>query len=288
MTDTNLDGVSLDDVSDLLEEDEQLEGELDAAEEEGLAEENQQPEDEAEEDDGELIEIEGKSYKVPKELKDMVLMHKDYTQKTQAVAEQRRVVEERAQALEHRERALGDSFEKAVEFREVQNKLAQFESLDWNALVDADPAQAQKLTIAYQQLQREAQAKYAELQQSQTQVQQLTEHQRQQMLAEAQQELKARLPDFGPQLAEQIRVAAQEYGLKGEELDGLTDARHVHILHDAMKWRALQAQKPTAMQRVATAAPAIKPQAAQPKRTNQAAYERLKQNGRPEDLAKFL
>lgn len=287
MTDTNLDGVSLDDVSDLLEEDEQLEG-AEEAEEEGLPEEEQQPEDEAEDDDGELIEIEGKSYKVPKELKDMVLMHKDYTQKTQAVAEQRRAVEERAQALEQRERALGDSFEKAVEFRKVQDRLAEFERLDWNAIVDADPVQAQKLTIAYQQLQRDAQAKYAELQQSQGQVQQLTEQQRQQMLAEAQQELRARLPDFGPQLAEQIRQAAQEYGIKSEELDGLTDARHVHILHDAMKWRALQAQKPTAMQRVATAAPAIKPQAAQPKRQNQAALDRLKKNGRAEDLAAFL
>lgn len=288
MTDTNQDGVSLDDVSDLLEEDEQLEGEGDVTEEEGLPEEEQQPEAEEEDNDSELVEIEGKSYKVPKELKDMVLMHKDYTQKTQAVAEQRRAVEERAQALEQRERALGDSFEKAVEFREVQNKIAQFEALDWNAIVDANPVQAQKLTIAYQQLQREAQAKYAELQQTRGQVQHLTEHQHQQMLAEAQQELRARLPDFGPQLAEQIRVAAQEYGLKGEELDGLTDARHVHILHDAMKWRALQAQKPKAMQRVAQATPAIKPQAAQPKRQNQAALERLKKNGRAEDLASFL
>lgn len=287
--DTNQEtGVSLDDVSDLLDEEEQLDDVVDESTAEDLPEEEQQPDAKEEEDDGELIEIEGKSYKVPKELKDMVLMHKDYTQKTQAVAEQRRAVEERAQALEQRERLLGDSFEKAVEFREAQNKLAQFEALDWNALVDADPAQAQKLTIAYQQLQREAQAKYAELQQSQSQVQQLTEHQRQQMLAEAEQELRARLPDFGPQVAEQIRQAALEYGIKPDELDNLVDARHVHILHDAMKWRALQAQKPKAMQRVATAAPAIKPQAAQPKRQNQAAYDRLKKNGRAEDLAAFL
>ena len=282
-------GVSLDDVSELLDEaPEQIEdGEV--AESEELHQEEQQPEPEAE-DDGELVEIEGKSYRVPKELKDMVLMHKDYTQKTQAVAEQRRAVEERAHALEQREQALGASFEKAVEFREVQNKLAQFEALDWNALVDADPVQAQKLTIAYQQLQREAQAKYAELQQSQAQVQQLTEHQRQQMLAEAEQDLRARLPDFGPQTAEQIRKTAQEhYGLKAEELDGLIDARHVHILHDAMKWRELQAKQPQAMRKVAEAAPAIKPQAAQQKpRTNQAAYDRLKKNGRVEDLAALL
>ena len=288
--DTNQEtGVSLDDVSELLDEaPEQIE-EGEVAESEELPQEEQQPEPEAE-DDGELVEIEGKSYRVPKELKDMVLMHKDYTQKTQAVAEQRRAVEERAQALEQREQALGASFEKAVEFREVQNKLAQFEALDWDALVDADPVQAQKLTIAYQQLQREAQAKYAELQQSQAQVQQLTEHQRQQMLAEAEQELRARLPDFGPQTAEQIRKTAQEhYGLKAEELDGLIDARHVHILHDAMKWRELQAKQPQAMRKVAEAAPAIKPQAAQQKpRTNQAALDRLKKSGRVEDLAKFL
>lgn len=288
MTDTNLDGVSLDDVSDLLEEDEQPDGELDAPDEEGLLDEEQQPDEEEEEDDGELIEVDGKSVKVPKELKDFVLMHKDYTQKTQAVAEQRRVVEERAQALEQRERLLGDSFEKAVEFRDVQNKIAQFEALDWNALVDADPVQAQKLTIAYQQLQREAQAKYSELQQAQAQAQHLTAQQRQQMLAEAEQDLRARLPEFGPQVAEQIVKSAKEYGITPEELDGLTDARYVHVLHDAMKWRALQEGKPRAMQRVATAAPAIKPQAAQPKRTNQAALERLKKNGRAEDLASFL
>lgn len=288
--DTNQEtGVSLDDVSELLDEaPEQIE-DGDVAESKELPQEEQQPKPEAE-DDGELVEIEGKSYRVPKELKDMVLMHKDYTQKTQAVAEQRRAVEERAHALEQREQALGASFEKAVEFREVQNKLAKFEALDWNALVDADPVQAQKLTIAYQQLQREAQAKYAELQQSHAQVQQLTEHQRQQMLAEAEQDLRARLPDFGPQTAEQIRKTAQEhYGLKAEELDGLIDARHVHILHDAMKWRELQAKQPQAMRKVAEAAPAIKPQAAQQKpRTNQAAYDRLKKNGRVEDLAALL
>jgi peptidoglycan hydrolase-like protein with peptidoglycan-binding domain len=282
-------GVSLDDVSELLDEaPEQIEdGEVAEAEE--LPEQVEQP-DAEEEDDGELFEIEGKSYKVPKELKGMVLMHKDYTQKTQEVAEQRRAVEERAQALQQREQALGASFEKAVEFRQVQDKLAQFEALDWNALVDADPAQAQKLTIAYQQLQREAQAKFAELQQVHGQVQQLTEQQRQQMLADAEKELRARLPDFGPQTAEQIRKAAQEhYGIKGEELDGLVDARHVHILHDAMKWRELQAKQPQAMRKVAEAAPAIKPQAAQPKpRTNQAALDRLKKNGRVEDLAALL
>lgn len=287
--DTNQEtGVSLDDVSELLDEaPEQIEDD-EVAQAEELPEEGEQPEAEAEDDD-ELVEIEGKSYRVPKELRDMVLMHKDYTQKTQAVADQRRSVEERAHALEQREQALGASFEKAVALRQVQDKLSQFEALDWNKIVDADPVQAQKLTIAYQQLQREAQAKYAELQQTQAQVEQLSAHQRQQLLAEAEKDLHARLPNFGPQLAEKIGKAAKEYGISEAEINNLVDARHVHILHDAMKWRELQAKQPQAMRKVAEAAPAIKPQAAAQKpRTNQAAVDRLKKNGRVEDLAALL
>lgn len=288
--DTNQEsGVSLDEVSELLDEAPEQVEESEVAEAEELPEEGEQPEAAAE-DDGELVEIEGKAYRVPKELKGMVLMHKDYTQKTQEVADLRREVEGRAQALQQREQVLGASFEKAVEFRQVQDRLAQFEALDWNALVDADPAQAQKLTIAYQQLQREAQTKFSELQQTQAQAQHLTDTQRQQMLTEAQQDLRARLPGFGPQTAQQIRKTAEEhYGIKGEELEGLVDARYVHVLHDAMKWRELQAKQPQAMRKVAEAVPAIKPQAAPQKpRTNQAAFDRLKKNGRVEDLAALL
>lgn len=282
--DTNLEeGVSLDEVAGLLGD--EIDDERD--EESGDEDQGDLQADESEED-GEDVEIEGKSYKVPKELKDMVLMHKDYTQKTQAVAEQRRALDERAHALDQRERSMAQSFEKAVAFREAQNRLAQYEQIDWQALAEQDPVQATKLNIAFQQLQRDAQAKYNALQQANAQAEQLTQQQRQQMLAEAEKDLKVRLPDFGPQVAEQIVKAAKEYGFTDGELEGLTDARHVHVLHDAMKWRALQAEKPKAMRAVAEAPRAIKPQAAQPKRTSQSAVDRLRKSGRVEDLARLL
>lgn len=286
--DTNLESeVSLDDVAGLLG-DEIEDEEIEASGEEEQSDEELQS-DEPEEDDSEEIEIEGKSYKVPKELKDMVLMHKDYTQKTQAVAEQRRAVDERAQALESRERIMAQTFDKAVEFRDVQNRLSQYEQIDWQGLAEQDPAQATRLNIAYQQLQREAQAKWNALQQANSQAEQLTQQQRQQQLAQAEQDLKARLPNFGPQLAEKIVTTAKDsYGFTPQELEGLTDARHVHVLHDAMKWRELQAQKPKAMRSVQEAPKAIKPAAAQPKRNNQAASDRLRKSGRMEDLAAFL
>jgi DNA uptake protein ComE-like DNA-binding protein len=282
-------GVSIDDVAGLLGNDTDEELIEEDEEEEQPEEESEELEpDESEEDDSEEVEIEGKSYKVPKELKDMVLMHKDYTQKTQAVADQRKAVEERSQALEHRERMLGQTFEKAVAFREVQSKLAQYENLDWNSLAASDPSRAMQLNLAFQQLQREAQAKHGEWQQASTEAEHLTSTQRQQQLVEAEKDLLVRLPGFGPQLAEKIVSNATHYGFSKDELGGLTDPRAVHVLHDAMKWRALQAGKPTQMQKVANAPKAIKPQAAQPKRSHQAATDRLRSSGRVEDLAAFL
>ncbi len=283
--DTNQESeVSLDEVAGLLGDD--IDEELD--EETSDEEQGDLQPDEQEEDDSEEVEIEGKSYRVPKELKDMVLMHKDYTQKTQAVADQRRAVEEQAQALETRQRLMSQTFDKAVEFKAVKDKLSQYEQIDWQSLTDQDPVQAQKLFFTYQQLQRDAQAKYGALQQANAESEQLTQQQRQQMLAEAEKDLRARLPDFGPQIAEKIVNSAKEYGFTTQELEGLTDARHVHVLHDAMKWRALQAEKPTAMRSVKEAPKAIKPQATQPKRHNQAAHDRLKKSGRMEDLAALL
>lgn len=286
--DTNLDGVSVADVADLLDDEtEQLDqGPLTAGDEEVPEDEPESQTEGDGQDDAEEVEFEGKAYKVPKELKDALLRQADYTQKTQAVAEQRKAIEERAQLLEQRERVMGMAFDKAVELREVQNRLAQFEQIDWQSL---NHEQATQLNIAYQQLQREAQKKYGELQQVQAASQQLTETQRQQMLADAEKDLKARLPSFNAEVAAQIKVAAREYGITDQELNAVMDPRYVHVLHDAMKWRALQAEKPKAMQKVVQAPKAIKPQAAQPKqRTNQAALDRLKKNGRVEDLAAFL
>ena len=292
--DTNQEtGVSVADVAGLLDDGtdtpvEELEQE-ESTEEVAASDETEETTDAESEDEGEEVEFEGKAYKVPKGIKEALLRQADYTKKTQEVAEQRKAVEERAQVLEQREKVSAQTFEKAVEFREVQKQLAQYEKVDWTTLAQEDPARATQLNIAYQLLQREAQTKYGEWKQAEQQTQQLTEQSRQQMLVKAEQELKTRLPNFGPQVAEKIAKAGKEYGITDQELNALIDPRYVHVLHDAMKWRALQAEKPKAMQKVVDAPQAIKPQATQPKpRTNQAALDRLKQNGRIEDFAKFL
>lgn len=288
--DTNQEtGVSLDDLADLIENEpeqvEQQDPEVEALPEE--PEQDAEPEGVAEEFVD--AEFEGKAYKVPKELKEALLRQADYTRKTQEVAETRKQVEERAQLLAAQERVLQVGFEKAVELREIQNRLAQFEQVDWQNLVDTDPVQATKLNLAYQQLQREAAQKQQEFQQVTQQREQLNAHQLQQTLAEAQKDLLSRIPNFGAEVAAKIKEAGKAYGISDAELSSVIDPRYVHVLHDAMQWRALQAQKPQAMKKVVEAPKVVKPQAQQPKpRTNQAAADRLKKSGRIEDLAALL
>lgn len=293
--DTNLDGVSsLADIADLIDEpveDQETEGAESEVEELPTDEEGEQSDNEGGGDDGEEVEFEGKAYKVPKELKEALLRQSDYTQKTQAVAEQRKAIEERAQALETRERVLTVTFDKAVEFREVQSRLAQYEQIDWNALVESDPVEATRLNIAYQQLQRQANAKGAELQQAQYQAQQLNQQMDQQTLAHETQELKARIPSFSEADTQRILKTIDVYGLTAQEKHAaMHSAKFVQILHEAAIGREyLSAGKTKTLQKVVDAPRVIKPAAAQPRpKQNQAALDRLKSNGRVEDLAKFL
>jgi nicotinamide mononucleotide adenylyltransferase len=292
--DTNQEnGVSLQDIADLMPDEEQVtdeSGEDEREEEIANSDDSETQEDPPEEGgDSEEVDFEGKTYKVPKELKEALLRQSDYTKKTQEVAEQRKAVEQRAQALQQQEQLLSQSFEKRVELAALQKQLSQYDQIDWQELADNDPARATKLNIAYQQLQRQAQLKVQELQQAHTQNEQLTAQQRQQMLVQAQGDLKARIPTFNAETAEKIKTAARDYGISDSELNQVIDPRYVHVLHDAMQWRALQAAKPKAMQKVAEAPKVMKPQAVQPKpRTNQAASERLAKHGRMEDLAAFL
>jgi hypothetical protein len=294
--DTNQEtGVSLDDLAGMLDESEQ-ENQAETTDEDLTpdiptedAEEQQAEPDESGDDELVETEYEGKKYKVPPELKDALLRTQDYTRKTQEVADMRRTVEQQAQLFQQQQQVFASNFDKAAELKEIQNRLSQFDQIDWQTLSDQDPVQAQKLFIARQTLERQAGVKYQELAESQSHYEQLVQQQRQQKLQEGQRELLQRLPDFNPEKAQKIRSAAKTYGVTDSELESLIDPRYVHILHDAMKWQELQKVKPQALKKVAEAPRTIKPQAQAPKpKPNQAATQRLKSHGRVEDLASFL
>ena len=117
------------------------------------------------------------------------------------------------------------------------------------ALSHSDP-----IGYLQQRAEYEAQAQAYQAQQSQLTAVQRQQHALQeaaqaQYIPEQRRLLAEKIPDFSdtakaPEIQAKLRkVGVEVYGFTDDEIGGVTDARHVQVLHDAMKWRELQAGK---------------------------------------------
>lgn len=119
-------------------------------------------------------------------------------------------------------------------------------------------------------------------------------------LAEQAQLLTQRIPEFadakkaGELKRALIETGAQHYGFSPEELQAVSDARHVQVLHDAMRYRQLMAGKERVQEKVAQVSrPVVRPGAKRPETTGKAieakkALSRMKSTGSVDDVAAFL
>jgi hypothetical protein len=211
-----------------------------------------------------------------------------FTKVTQEVSEQRKAIEQKSEAIQQQHKLLSANLEKTAELKAVQERLTQFEQIDWDQLAEADPAQATKLNLAYQRLQRHAQQTYQALQEGQQQQQQVEREQRAKALEEARIDLKKRIPNWNADIDKAVTKTGEDLGFTPKELGTLSDPRVIQALHEAAQWRKLQAEKPKALQKVVDAPKVLKPGPAAAQRPNQAALDRLKKHGRIEDLAAFI
>ena len=177
-------------------------------------------------DDTEEIEIEGKKYRDPKDLKDGYLRQSDYTQKTQSLAEQRRQVE--AQAAQIAERAAADDaqIQRVAALHLVDAQLGMFpkNSADWSRLEQQDPARAASLFRQFQELRQTKDSLSA--QSSQYQQQRSLESQRARATqAEASiATLKSQIPDFSAQTLQDIEAfAVKEFGFSPEQIRSVVE-----------------------------------------------------------------
>lgn len=96
----------------------------------------------------------------------------------------------------------------------------------------------------------------------------------------------------GKQVMSDLRATGEQYGFSADELSGISDARTVKVLHDAMQYRKLQAGKAKVEQKVKKVRPVTKPKA--PRRIDQKAKDQatlrkqLKETGSIEAAMKLL
>lgn len=101
------------------------------------------------------VEIDGQAYEVPKELERHIMLDRDYTQKSQQNAELRKSYEAKLQEANDIATIAQEEMDAKVHLASVEQRLQQYQNVDWNALEQSDPMGAQSHWRQYQQLQQE-------------------------------------------------------------------------------------------------------------------------------------
>lgn len=206
--------------------------------------------EEAEEE--EEIEIGGKKFAMPKsvaaEIKAGTMRNADYTQKTQAVAAERKAFEaEREQVRQQSQQYIKE----LATVHSIDAQLEQYKQIDWSAASDQDPVAAQKLHFEYQALQNKRQ----EAVQAVTQKQEAHALAEQQTLAKQVQEADAyfrrEIPGWSNERSARLQQFAVEQGLPADALTmavvrqpALAKLLHKAELFDQMEKK--QSKKPQA------------------------------------------
>jgi hypothetical protein len=213
----------------------------------------------------------------------------DYTRKTQAAAAQEKQRQEQYfQAVQQTTQQAQQQLS-ALQNLVMSAAAPELQQVNWQQLAMEDPARYVQLQARQQQLSQVLGAIQAEQQQLTKQQEDTARQQREQAIRHSLDYLSREIPGFNLEKERQgLMEVGRKYGFADGELANVIDGRMLHVLRDAMQWRSLQTAKPKALQKVVEAPKVIRPSAPQPKKTNQAALDRLRKTGRASELVNFL
>lgn len=181
----------------------------------------QEPETPVEEPVEELEEFEwnGKAIKAPKGLKDGVLMHADYTKKTQEVADRRRELDTREQSIAQQAKAIQEEAELHGHAYSIKTQLDQYAKVDWDQWDRDDPVEAMSGWRRYQQLQQDAQRVVYELQNRQNERARTAQQDTAKRLEETRRYAETNINGWTPEVdAKVTEFATKELGFDRETL----------------------------------------------------------------------
>ena len=267
---------------------EQPESASEANESEAESEDSyEESEVEREDDDGEQEEPQTFRVKAAGEEREVTLdeliksyqLGTDYTKKSQAVAEERKVVEAERQAVQEA-KAMRDQYAQRLEIIEsMLNQPQEAENLDY--LKETDPiGYAVKVAEMSQKEKQLAQVR-AERERISHQQEYDRQQQMRQMVAAESEKLVAAIPEFadpskGEVIRKDIRTYGKQMGFSDDELANVFDSRAVMTLYKAMQYDKLQSAKPGITKKVSEAPKAIKPGVSKPRDSSSEEIRKLK------------
>lgn len=196
-------------------------------------------------------DYEGERYHLPKKLEKAVMQERDYTQKSQRLADQVRQAELRDQQL--RIAGYEQEFQQGV--AEITRKLAMFdEALEqakatpW-ATMSTDEVIRRKLELDQWKEQREALSRQVESKRQEWR--QKFEADMQKYRTDSMDALRKRVPAWSDDIAKEVRAhALGNYGLSEAEVNSIIDPRHAEILYHAYLYAQAQKKAGEAVKKV--------------------------------------
>lgn len=219
-------------------------------ESEGNEESNDQLEEP--EDDSEEIEFNQKQYKLPKDIAGAVRdMQKDYTVKTQSLADQRRTFEQQSQFQQQHIQ----EFAKVVA---LNDSIAEFDKIDWHALSQEDPVRAQQLFFTKSSLESQRNTLAQTISQKNQQVALEKQQEFAKQLEESESVLRRDIKDWSPDLESKLMTfASSNYGIdKNDFTSSKVNPMTMKLLHDAYIGKQIIQKQ--------TGKPAVTPKKAEP------------------------
>jgi hypothetical protein len=214
----------------------------------------------------------------------------DYQKKTAELSQQRTEVATQArQVVEETQMTYAKNLQTLD--ATVQRLMApEMADVNWHQLAAENPAEYVRLSARMGQINQVRQAISEELGRIDSQRVQEAQARHAQAIQQGVEELKTRIPDYGPDVEKALYSAGEEYGFTKEQLASVIDPKLLHVLNDARKWRELQTKKPLTEKRVSEAPKVMKPGAkadprAQREGRTQDLRERIRKSGGKDDAA---
>lgn len=194
-------------------------------------------------EDFEDFEWNGKVLKAPKGLKDGVLMHADYTKKTQEVADRRRELEAYEQQVVQQAKSSEEELTARATLVHLDTQLKQYENVDWDRWEQEDPIAAQQGWRRFQSMEKQKAATVNDLAAKQyTRTEQAKQETAKRLQDTA--EYAKKLPGWTPDVGGEIRdLAEKQWGIPFETLqENITPQFYDILYHARIGLRALQKQ----------------------------------------------
>lgn len=193
-------------------------------------------------DELEEIERNGKKLRISRELKGELLMHADYTKKTQEAAEIKKAAEARQAQLDQREKQVHEDLKEHAALHALGESITHYEKIDWAALEQQNPQLAASKYRELQEMRNAAQRLAYGLNQKQQQRAQESERENASRIKERDTVLARDIPNWSKATESKVKEFGIAQGLTPDEVESIADPRFVKILHSAWVGEQLKAK----------------------------------------------